>query len=56
MTQSASYGLMSRILGPILVGGLYYLIAHYVFSDPGAKDYGIWITAGSGGILILQYL
>jgi len=56
MTRSASYRLILRILGSILVGGLYYLIAHYVYSDSDAEVYGIWIAAGSSGILILQYL
>jgi hypothetical protein len=56
MTQVGSYGLMLRILGSILVGGLYYLIAHYVFSDPDAEVYGISITAVAGGFSILQYL
>lgn len=56
MTQTASYGLMPRILVPILAGGSYYLIAKYVFSDPDAAPYGIWITVGSGAFLILEYL
>jgi len=50
------YGIMPRIVVPVLVGGLFYLIAHYVFSDPEATYYGISIAAVSGGILMLQYV
>jgi hypothetical protein len=56
MVRSSPYGLMPRILLPVMGGGVYYLIAHYGFSDPDARGYAISITVGSGGPLIFEYL
>jgi len=55
MTQSDTYGLRPRILGSILVVGSYYLITHYVFSDPDFEDETTWIVVAAGGFPILQY-
>jgi hypothetical protein len=56
MAREVSYGLMQKVLVLIVVGGLFYLIAKYLFFDPNAEGYTIWLIASSAGYLILQYL
>jgi hypothetical protein len=56
MTQKDFRELALRVLVPVLVGGLYYLIAHYWFSYSDAARNGVLITVVAGGGLILQYI
>jgi hypothetical protein len=56
MTQRTThYGLAPRVLVPILGGGIVYLVAHYIFSEPRAALYAWSIAGASGIVLILQY-
>ena|ERR1700733_12130302 len=56
MAQRASYRLTPRILVPTLGGGLYFVIAHYVFSYSDAGRDAVAALGATCIFLILQYL